>query len=110
MLSLSEPEIVRGWLSKWKEKSVKTVVPVTFVKKKFFSLGHASLGSGKRSLQCILPQTFAASHCPAEEGQLAIFLPPAQGASCGGRPDTQISSPGRAGSVLTALEGIRGRE
>lgn len=70
------------------------------------------MGSGKLSPQRILPQTLAASHCPAEEGQLTICLPPAQGASCGGRADTQIPSPGQAGlrGALTALEGIRARE
>lgn len=68
MLSLSKPEVVRGWLSKWKEKSIKTVVPVTFVKKKFFSLGTRFLGLRKTLPTVYTPPNLRCQSLPGPGG------------------------------------------
>lgn len=115
MLSLSKPEIVRGELSKWKEKSIKTVVPATFVKKKFYSLGTCFLGVRKT-----LPTVYSPPNPPPvpaiawprrDSWPPACLRPRARfaGAVWTRRSPHPVGQAGLRG-VLTALEGIRGRE
>lgn len=87
MLSRAEPEIVRS-VSLSGKKVVKAVVFLS-APKKFVVSGRGYFRSGRQLLRCLY-QPSRPLLC--EEGQLAIFLPPAKGASCGSPSErTQIS-------------------